>query len=1145
MSRPEIVSDLNFIQIGHTVSDDCPRPRKCPTFPHTGNTPATTSRTMAATTSNEDDTTTPNQGTETLPLLGGIPGSDSSMRDSADVGVDGGGEGESGEREVDVADHTGAVNADAGNNKEGDSSTGAGGNDVEKAEAKPATSGRPTRARRGSANNNNAKSTRLSRSRSPVPPVTSTRSRSPVNTMAGSTRGGGGARGRSTELGDGQQMDVDDSDAGDERKTNSTVEETDGDVKDIEKSVDDGDKSNINNNEDEDDANDNTNEETSKPPQRDIVLLGEKPRGMYECDYCHADLTRIPRVRCATCPDFDLCLDCLATSNHEEMVRSKRAFQRMHRRNNERENAELLEREREKELVLKGKQEKREKNSKRVRGGKMGRGSKASSSSSSSAAASAKEEKEDDFDDPNATGSYIDGRWMPFFRHQADHGYVVADSTRYILFPPFRSVVPVGGDGEGSGGVDVEEKNNTTITWGDRSGKEAAAGDEESGKAEGGTGVSAAATDEMQGGASVNDNAEAVDVKTSIIKPTDDAEAMDIDQSENKDVTTPLESDEKKASDTDSAHAETETNKADDKCSAAIDATAAKYKVVDDSRGTPWTAEEDLRLLDGILTCGLGNWPDIAEHVNAGNNGEGTPDGVAIGGKTDKRCMERYIDDFLGRYGHILPPYTMVPVEEEEEKEGGDANDEPSEPATVSERKRMRRSISAVDDPNAPGFRKRKFLVVPTDELEEASSAWPHPYVPPNMGIKIGDEVARDLWYRSEQSFVRQCSSAGSKLDVEAIRKDFIERRAKGMVGYEAKVLPPRLEDVRNYPGSELAGFMPRRGDFDLEWDNEAEHMIADMEFSTEDSKADRDLKVEVIKIFNSKLDEREKRKQFIIDQGLLNYRANQEKMQKLPADERHLIHRMRLFARFHSKEEHEELVQKVLKAKRLRKEIAKLQSYRRLGITSLADAEKYELDKSRREFHRMAWLKKEAEAKKAEADAARAAKENAGGGFEGALLGTAATQSLGIWRQYQSSGSKRRKMAGVAADETGAFDYQGTSQKTPEKGDAMETEAPAEEPTKTKPALQEKFVIKDKPGFALLSSKEKELCKRLRLLPQHYLDVKKALLSESLAAGIWDQRGQKKPFVTIDVEQRDDIIDFVLKAGWISARPSIIETEK
>ncbi|EED96425.1 predicted protein, partial [Thalassiosira pseudonana CCMP1335] len=376
------------------------------------------------------------------------------------------------------------------------------------------------------------------------------------------------------------------------------------------------------------------------------------------------------------------------------------------------------------------------------------------------------------------------------------------------------------------------------------------------------------------------------------------------------------------------------------------------YKVVDDSRGTPWTAEEDLRLLDGILTCGLGNWPDIAEHVNAGNNGEGTPDGVAIGGKTDKRY--------------------------------------------------------------------------------------------------------------------------------------FIERRAKGMVGYEAKVLPPRLEDVRNYPGSELAGFMPRRGDFDLEWDNEAEHMIADMEFSTEDSKADRDLKVEVIKIFNSKLDEREKRKQFIIDQGLLNYRANQEKMQKLPADERHLIHRMRLFARFHSKEEHEELVQKVLKAKRLRKEIAKLQSYRRLGITSLADAEKYELDKSRRE-----------------------------------------------------------KMAGVAADETGAFDYQGTSQKTPEKGDAMETEAPAVEPTKTKPALQEKFVIKDKPGFALLSPKEKELCKRLRLLPQHYLDVKKALLSESLAAGIWDQRGQKKPFVTIDVEQRDDIIDFVLKAGWISARPSIIETEK
>jgi transcriptional adapter 2-alpha len=89
----------------------------------------------------------------------------------------------------------------------------------------------------------------------------------------------------------------------------------------------------------------------------------------------------------------------------------------------------------------------------------------------------------------------------------------------------------------------------------------------------------------------------------------------------------------------------------------------------------------------------------------------------------------------------------------------------------------------------------------------------------------------------------------------------------------------------------------------------------------------------------------------------------------------------------------------------------------------------------------------------------------------------------------------------------------------------------------------QDVFAIDDKPGFGLLSSKEKELCKRIRLFPQHYLDVKKALISESLAAGIWDpsSKAQKgKTFVTVDVSKRDDIIDFVLKAGWISSRPTV-----
>lgn len=489
-----------------------------------------------------------------------------------------------------------------------------------------------------------------------------------------------------------------------------------------------------------------------------------------------------------------------------------------------------------------------------------------------------------------------------------------------------------------------------------------------------------------------------------------------------------------------------------------------------------------------------------------------------------------------------------------------DSSDGEGEAQGAGRRKRPRRSAASAGggvaeevDARAPGFRRTKFKVVPTEELDDYEGIWPHPYVPKVASAKMGEEVGRDLWYRSEQSYVRQTTASGtSKLDVETIRREFMERRARNLAGYEAKVLPPRLDDTKKLPGAELAGYMPRRGDFDMEWDNEAEKTISEMEFSAEDTRADRDLKIDVIRIFNAKLDERERRKQFIVDRKLLHYRENQEEMWRLPPDERHMLLRLRPFARFQTGGEHEAFTNKVLEAKRLRKEIAKLQLYRRIGITSLAEAERYEIDKARREVHRAAWIKKEEERKKAEEEAVRAVREGSASvaptmasgagasasaaspipagvvsgadGSEGGMgaLGAAANRSLHVWKQFK--GSNNRTGSLEKEDDVGADGPSGST----------------------------KFVIRDKPGYELLSSKEIGLCKRLRLLPREYLDVKKALIAESLAQGIigngpssspaggQKQNNTSKSIFKIDIRQRDGIVDFVLEAGWIPTRSSI-----
>jgi hypothetical protein len=919
---------------------------------------------------------------------------------------------------------------------------------------------------------------------------------------------------------------------------------------------------------------DKTSEIVANHKRRPLILLGEKPRGMYECDYCGSDITRAPRIRCADCPDFDLCLDCFAVDDHHHMAKYKREEEAQRRKDAAKlAGLELPE----VELMA----------SSSSSAGVVGGGRKGSRLGGSKIMNSNKD-KVTEKDGDEELGSYVGGIWVPYFRHTPDHRYIVADSTRYVMFPSFRGVRAMIAES-----VDITQSSENTV-------------------ADNGNGdcVSVETYEETK----QNNLLDRKD--NEILAPANEAESfgpkeeqcqhqskvlssssMNVDEAVNEDenalAEVPVENEmsgtesmkdterkklknEKMEISLDDEHEITKAAKippSDIDSQATVSNTIIKVKeaeiangdapdisdrtivyepksqprifIITDDAKNSWTAEEDLCLLDGIITCGLGNWPDIAEHVNGTNNGEGSSsiangDGGSSRIKTDKQCMERYLDDFMGRYGYILPPYTMVP--ESQEDLGIDKEDDAEQQAsgtlapcsygesagleTIS-RKRPRRSVSSSSilgtEDWAPGFKSIKFRAVPTEELGEYTGLWPHPYIPSIEGAKMGDEVGRDLWYRSEQYFIRQTASAATSDEAEAFRKEFTERRTQNLPGYEAKVLPPRLEDMKQLPGSQLAGYMPRRGEFDMEWDNDAEKTISEMEFTSDDTEADRELKLDVLRIFNAKLDEREKRKRFIIDRGLLNYRENQEKLWQMAPDERQLVQRMRIFARYQTQEEHETFVDKIIEAKRLRKEISKLQMYRRMGMTSLADAEKYEMDKSRRELHRSAWMKKEEEKRKAAEEAARVAKEHSsslGIALPTSSQGTSTSsefseasnaetnQSLQVWRQFKKSKQVYR----------------------------------SEGEGETKSA---KFILKDKPGFELLTKKEVGLCKRLLLLPQNYLDVKKALISESIAQGIWNPteggvQKQNRSLVKVDVTQHDSIVDFVLESGWIPHRPSL-----
>ena len=581
-----------------------------------------------------------------------------------------------------------------------------------------------------------------------------------------------------------------------------------------------------------------------------------------------------------------------------------------------------------------------------------------------------------------------------------------------------------------------------------------------------------------------------------------------------------------------------------------------QHLIVTDDVRYMWTVEEDLRLLEAISTCGLGNWADISEEVC----------GTSSTNKTPKRCMERYLYDYLGRYGHILPEYTMVQVQQTNKNK---ASDEENSEELGSSRKRSRQRRN--DDfnqmqqqqqqPMSISLRSnnKEYSVMKSSSLPGYDKVWVDPYLPPIPNIKIGDDVGRDLAVRSEQNFVKALSSASNTEEAKEIRKEW-EQQLNKPGG--PKVLPPRAEDVKKLPGAELAGFMPRRGDFDIEWDHDADKLLEDMEFLPTDTVDDREIKIKVIEIYNSRLDEREKRKQFLIDHDLLDYRKKQREDRKLPADERDLVNRMRLFARFHSAAEHKKLIDDILKAKRLRKEIARLQMFQRMGFNSLLDVERFELDRNRRESHRLACRQREKEEQEEQLVLAKVANDLIA---SGSSINDDDKETYN--RHYKNSDRKVRKSinrSGDASekvtegkkDDENATKPEGTTNTSEApNGDSDTNPSPMKVGEKSTPENKElasktsslspvlkKFDVKNCEGYEFLSSKEVNLCQRLEIEPKYYLDAKSVLIQESLSKGILDDvtsNNSKRSIVKIDVKAKGDIVKFILNSGWAPSPPA------
>lgn len=455
-----------------------------------------------------------------------------------------------------------------------------------------------------------------------------------------------------------------------------------------------------------------------------------------------------------------------------------------------------------------------------------------------------------------------------------------------------------------------------------------------------------------------------------------------------------------------------------------------------------WNADEEILLLEAIEMYGFGNWAEVAEHV---------------GTKSKSQCIDHYNAIYMNSPCFPLPDLSHVMGKSREE-------------------------LLAMAKGN--GLVKKEFTTHGELTLKQESPA----------GAKVKYEAPRkeDPAHQSSCSLTGEIGShidsrsggntflvAGKKTSNMAQIKDGIkveEPQADRSIG-EKK---PRVFTEEEPSMTELSGYNFKRQEFEIEYDNDAEQLLADMEFKDTDTKAERELKLRVLHIYSKRLDERKRRKDFILERNLL-YPDPFER--NLSPEEKEIYQRYKVFMRFHSKEEHRELLKSVIEEHRIVKRIQELQEARAAGCRTAAEANKFIEEKR----------KKEAE------ENAQRLKESVQAGPSGKVL---------------LHGSPR----GIVRGSTGLQPF------SKESSTVLGL---------TTLSTLDDWDITGFIGADLLSDSEKQLCSEIRILPSHYLSMLQTLSMEIMKGNI-SKKSDAHNLFKVEPGKVDRVYDMLVKKGIV-----------
>jgi transcriptional adapter 2-alpha len=333
---------------------------------------------------------------------------------------------------------------------------------------------------------------------------------------------------------------------------------------------------------------------------------------------------------------------------------------------------------------------------------------------------------------------------------------------------------------------------------------------------------------------------------------------------------------------------------------------------------------------------------------------------------------------------------------------------------------------------------------------------------------------------------------------------------------------PKALRVMHMHQQEDAAGWMSKRGDFVYDWDNEAEEILGDMEIGPDDSRREQDLKLSVLEVYCHKLDERQRRKEFVLERGLTDIKRQQALEKKRSKEERELRDKLRVFARFLPAVEMDKFVKGLLSENGLRTQLEVFREARLAGAKTVEEAHRFAAASSKsskpsRSSETMAPIieaKQRVNTPSSQNNRSRARKSVpvASSGSGPGNSDAPPIQDDTVSAATASGAAHSASSGGFSGGASGSQDVRDRAVKGHVLGDVE---------------------LERMPGAELLSNAEISLCISLKLTPHQYLIVKDVMVRECARVG-FIRKKDVRSLIRLDPTKVSKIFDYLLACGWI-----------